>query len=200
MPPQPQSPNPSYDFILKSGQTKSRSFNPLNLSGPVKIIGAVLIVIILIIVLGTALGGKNSGKAGGLTGVLGRAQEINRINTLEQPVITDPTTLDLLVTVQSALSSEQTQLTNILNQQKIKLDSKQLAAYQNNGTDQLLQSAAQNNNLPAAYDTYLRGALADYANSLVQAYQTNNSSSVKSILQSAYSSTKTLLASPPLKQ
>ncbi|MDB5161129.1 MAG: hypothetical protein JWO96_509 [Candidatus Saccharibacteria bacterium] len=195
---QPQEPiKPSYDFILKD-QQKSASRPLSNLPMPVLVVAAVVILMILLIIFGSLLGSKKA-KTTGLTDVLGRAQEITRVNTLQQGALKDPTNLGLEATSQSGLTSDQTQLKKYMSSHKIKVDAKKLASYQNKNTDTQLAGAAQNNNLDTAYLTYLRQALADYAGALKTAYAGTNDSGAKVILQDSYNSTQTLLSSPALK-
>lgn len=196
----PKSPNSQYDFIFNGGQPKKQRFNLSGLSGPVKIIIAAVILMVVIIILGVSLGGKKNKSTDSFTTVLEQAQEINRINALEASQINDPDTLAVLTTSTSTLTSQQTQIKAALDHQKIKINVKALAAYQNTATDAMLQTAAQNNNLQSAYLTYLRDALNVYNNSLQTAFSSTSSLELKAALQTAYKSNGTLLSAYPLKQ
>jgi len=190
-------PNSQYDFILKNSQkNKTGGFGLSGLPKPVLFIIFVLMLIVIIIILGSLLGGKGDKGVNDLTAVLGQAQEISRVNSEEQASIQDPSTLDLLNTTQITLASQQAQLKKVVASEKIKIDPKKLATYENKGTDSLLQTAAQNNSLNGAYTTYLGSALRSYMNSLQTAFSSSSSGSVKVALQDAYNSTKIVLASP----
>ena len=194
----PNQPQGNYDFIFKDQPKPKRGLGIGNLSKPVIFIIAAIILIIVIVVVGTLLGGKKAKGGTDLTAVLGQAQEINRINTLESSQISDPATLDLLTTAQSALTSEQVQLKKIATSQKINFDTKKLTDFQNKNTDSSLQAAAQNNNLNSAYLSYLKTAMTGYKNSLSSTYGNSSSSQLKAALKDAYDSTQTILASPQL--
>ena len=195
---QPQSPSPDrpYDFIFKEGQKPKRSLVP-NMSGPVLVLVTIVVLMILTVIASTLFLGKNKTSTSGLTAVLGQAQEIGRVNILEQPLLKDPTTIDMLATSQAALTSEQNEINTYAKAHKIKIDSKKLAAYKNTQTDAVLATAAQNNNLDSAYTTYLKQALNNYSTSIVNAFQTYKQTDLKLILKGAYNSTQTLLGNPP---
>jgi hypothetical protein len=197
---QPQEPGtgkPSYDFIFNEG-TKQTGRKLPKLSGPLLWIAIAVVLIVVIIIFGTLLGGKKA-KTTGLTDVLGKAQEITRVNALEQAQLNDAVAVGLMTTSQSVLTSDQVQLKKYMTDHKIKVDPKKLATYQNKDTDTQLTAAAQNNNLPVAYISYLRRALTDYANTLSTAYSGTSDQGTKTILKAAYDSSQTLLASPVLK-
>lgn len=166
-------------------------------SGPVLILLVAVAATVLLIIVSALFLGKSKTSTTDLIDVLGRAQEISRVNTLEQSQISDPAALDLLATTQTALSSEQTDINSYAKAHKIKLNPKKLAAYQNNQTDSTLKTSTQNNNLNSAYISYLNQALQDYSNSLGKAYQDTKMVELKNILAAAYTSTQTLLGNPP---
>jgi hypothetical protein len=195
---QPQAPPPAnpYDFLLDQEQKPKKSLLP-NMSGPVLVLGAGIVFIILIIIISALFLGKNKTSSGTILEVIGRAQEISRINTLEQPQLKDAATADLLATAQLALISEQTQLNDYAKTHKIKINPKKLEIYQNSQTDAQLHAAAQSNTLDSAYKAYLQQALNEYSDSLGKAYQGTKKPELQAILKEAYNSTQTLLGKPP---
>lgn len=195
---QPQSPSSdkSYNFIFNETQKTKRSLVP-NMSGPVLILVIAVGLIVLLILISVLFLGKGKTSSTDLVEILGRAQEINRVNTLEQQQLKDPNTQGLLATTQVVLTSQQTELNGYAKAHKIKVDAKKLATYQNSQTDAQLQTAAQNNNLDSAYSTYLKQALQSYSGSLAKAYQDSKDNSFKATINSAYISTQTLLGNPP---
>jgi hypothetical protein len=195
---QPQSPPPNqpYDFIFKEPGKTSKKLLP-NLSGPLLVLIVAVIITILIVIVSVLFLGKSKTGTTDLVEVLGRAQEISRVNTLEQTQLKDPNALDLLATTQIALSSEQSELNSYAKTNKIKVDSKKLAIYKNLQTDSQLQTAAQNNNLDSAYSSYLKQALQSYSDALAKAYQNTKKTDLKTILHNDYVSTQTLLGNPP---
>jgi hypothetical protein len=191
-------PNPRYDFIMKDAKAPKRSLLPSG--NPAMLLAAgVVLILLIILVAGILLGGKGNKGTTGLVDALGKAQEINRVTTAQQPNLKDPNTTALAATAQATVASEQTQINKYLTGRKVKIDKKKLATYQNKTTDSQLAAALQTNSLDAAYSAYLKGALADYAQSLKDAYSATTNTSAKAILQNAYASTQTLLSSPPLK-
>ena len=195
---QPQSPNPQYDFILKDPQAPKRGFNlPLfpNLPGPAKIILASVLGLFVVVILYSVIFGGKATNAQQMTDAMGRAQEINRVSKLVAQQSNDPDTQGLAATTQIAMASEQFQLNSYLKSHKIKTSPKQLTKYLNKNTDAQLQSAAQNNNIPAVYASYLKKNLGLYQAILLSANK-GASKTVSAILRDAFNSTKTLLASP----
>jgi len=167
------------------------------MSGPVLALLAGVVLIILTIIISTLLLGKNKASTTGIVELIGRAQEINRINTLEQQQIKDASTADLLATTQVVLTSEQNQLNSYAKTHKIKINPKKLDTYKNAQTDAQLQTAAEANTLDSAYATYLKQALSEYSDSLSRAYQSTKKADLQAILKEAYASTQTLLGNPP---
>lgn len=196
MQPQASPPLNPYDFLAEQEQKTKKSILP-NMSGPILVLAAVAVLIILTIIASALFLGKNKSSTTGIIEVMGRAQEINRINTLEQQQIKDASTADLLATAQIALTSEQNQLSGYAKTHKIKINPKKLATYMNSQTDAQLQTAAQSNTLDSAYTAYLKQALNDYSASLSSAYQNTKKTELQAILKDAYVSTQTLLGNPP---
>lgn len=196
MQPQASPPANPYDFLAEQEQKTKKSLLP-NMSGPMLVLAAVAVLIILTIIASALFLGKNKSSTTGIIEVIGRAQEINRINTLEQQQIKDASTADLLATAQIALTSEQNQLSVYAKAHRIKISPKKLEIYKNSQTDAQLQTAAQSNTLDSAYAAYLKQALNEYSDSLNNAYQNTKKVELQAILKDAYVSTQTLLGNPP---
>jgi hypothetical protein len=196
---QGKKPQSAYDFILKEDQKTKKGLGVPKMSKPMMFIGATAVLMIALIIFGVAFGGKGNKKQTGLIDILGQAQEISRVNTVELQQLHDPTIIALESTTQSALASDQAQIKSYLSGQKTKVDVKKLATYQDSNTDAQLKAAAQNNNLDNAYKAYLRTALSKYSNSLQSTYVSSTSVQAKTILKNSYDSTQTLLASPAFK-
>lgn len=200
MPPVPQSPDPNYDFILKQNQPGRRGLPLPNLPKWAKIALAAFGAVILLIIISSLLSGRNSGSTQPIIVAMARGQEILRVTQLVQQQQTPPdqATLSLAATVSTDLSSDQQQLVAYLANNHIKASAAQLAADKDSSSDALIQSAAQNNNLDQTYVAYLQQNLSRYESDLQTAYKSAGPNG-KSILQTAFSGTSTLLTTPPLK-
>lgn len=187
----------NYDFILND-KSKPASRLPLpNLSRPIWLIGALVGLTLIIAIFGTVLGSSKS-KVGGLTEVIGLGQEINRVSADQLANLSDPNLTALTATTQNTLSSDQAQLKKYAADHKIKINTKKLASYQNQSTDDSLAKAASNNYLDSAFRTYLRDALTDYQSALSSAYDGTTDGGVRVILRASYQSVKVLLVSQVL--
>ncbi|HSW78786.1 MAG TPA: hypothetical protein VLF88_02100 [Candidatus Babeliales bacterium] len=197
---QPQSPNPDFDFMLKNQQPAKKGMPLPNLPKPIKIILAAVFGIFILIVILSVVSGRNSSGSQPLVDVLGRGQETLRITQLtqQQLPLSDPQTQALAATAYTSLSSEQAQLISYMKKNHYKYSKAQLAAFTDKTTDTTLQTAAQNNNLDAAYVSFLKDALTKYKNDIQTAYQ-NYGPNGRLILHDAFDSTSTLLASQQLK-
>ena len=200
MPPQPQSPNPDFDFMLKNQQPAKRSLLPnLNLPRPLKITLIAIGSIVVLIILYSLLSGRGSGSTTAIEGVLARGQETLRVTTLVQQLeLQDPQTQGLATTVSNSLTSDQVQLKTYLARNHAKVSAAQLAADTDKTTDTSMQTASQNNGLDDAYVSYLRSSLTKYEHDLQNAYKLAGPNG-KQLLSDAFNSAQTLLNSPPLK-
>jgi len=188
----------NYDFILNDQPRAGRKLPVPSLNNPVALISMLLFLTVIIAIGGAILGSKKT-KIGGITDVLGQSQEINRVSAEVTPQLTDSDARSVAATAQSMLTSDQSQIKLYATAHKIKVDPKKLLTYQNSSTDQAMSKALSTNSLDSTYETYLHDALVDYQKSLSAAYDGTKDLGMKSLLQESYQSTKTLLASTPLK-
>lgn len=196
---QPQSPDPSFDFMLKNQPQAKRTLGLPALSRPVKLVLAAVGAIIVIVVLGSVLGGRGGGAVAAVDGVLARGGEIQRVTAeVQQLNLQDPTNQALAATVAAALSSDQAQLKQYLKANHETISRAQLAADLDKTTDAQMQSASQNNNLDQAYVVYLQQGLAKYRSDIQAAYQAAGPKG-KAILKDSFEGVNTLLTTPPLK-
>jgi hypothetical protein len=159
----------------------------------VAMVGLLFIIVVAAVVL---KGGKSS-NVSQLVAVAGRAQEIARVSTLVQQQSTDPNTQYLAATAQTALTSEQYQLTTYLAKHGVKVSPAQLLLYKNSSTDTQLTTAKQNNALESTYDSYLKNALATYQTSLRTAAQGASKTSL-ALLSDANASAQVILGAPAI--
>jgi hypothetical protein len=201
MPPSASNPNPNYDFIFNDKAVPKKSKLPTGLNPIVLIAGALIVIMILVLILSAVLGSKGSLDKASLTDVIGKAQEINRISSAQQPNLKDPNVSGLAATAAVASDSDQATLSNYLTSHKVGIDKKKLALYATNdkSIDNQLTAAQQSDTLDQAYSSYLKTALNSYAEAIKTAYAANQSINIKNILQQAYNSTETLLGSQVLK-
>lgn len=196
---QPKSPSPEYDFILKEDQSAKRGLPLPRLPKPLAFVLAILFVLILIIIIASALSGRKNSQWQPFEGVLARGEETIRVTKAVQDLkLQDPQTQALAATINSTLSSDQTQLVSYLSKNHVKVAGAQLAADTDKSTDTSLQTAAQNNNLDAAYVNYVRDALNRYRTDLQNAYKTAGPNG-KKLLSGSYDSTQALMGAAPLK-
>ncbi len=194
---QPQTPSQQFDFITQDGQpSKKGSGLPLPHLPKLAwiILGAVFGVIVLVIIVSSISGNKGDNSQNYLV-ALARGQEIIRVSTSVGQLAQDTPTQNLSATVQNSLTSEQTQLTSYLADQKVKPGTLQLAADKNSNTDTQMQTASTNGNLSGVYASYLKAQLATYETDLQQAYK-NAGPKGKTILSNAYNSVQVILQSP----
>src|SRR3989344_7298258 len=97
---------------------------------------------------------------------MANAQEISRVSTLAQQQAKDANTKDLATTTAAVLSSQEQELRSYLKTNKVKVDTKKLAAKLDKNTDKQLTAALQNNNYEQVYHDYLRTSLASYQTAL----------------------------------
>lgn len=158
------------------------------------IIGALFI---LVIIYATFFGGKAS-NADQLTAVAARAQEIVRVSTLVQTAAQNADTKGLAATTSETLASQEQQLKSYLKSNKIKVNTKKLAAKLDKTSDTALTTALQNNNYDQAYFDYLKTNLASYQTDMNTANK-GAGKKAQAILRAAYQSVQTLLSAPQLK-
>jgi len=197
----PSASNPNYDFIFNDKAAPKKSKLPTGLNSIVLIAGTLIVIMILVLILSAVFGSKSSLDKASLTDVIGKAQEINRISSAQQPNLKDPNVSGLAATAAVASDSDQATLSNYLTSHKVGIDKKKLALYATNdkSIDNQLTAAQQGDTLDQAYSSYLKTALSSYAEALKTAYAANQSINIKNILQQAYNSTETLLGSQVLK-
>ena len=202
MPPQttPESSNADFGFMLKQQQpqTGKSSGRFSSLAKPAKLLFAAVAILVVVVVAALVLGsGSDSSKQ--VVDLMAQSQEIVRVSEAQDTKFSDANTKGLSATTQAVMNSQKFQLSDYLTKAGAKYDPQQLAAKMNSDTDTQLQTAAQNNNLDSAYNSYLKTSLTVYVNSLNTTFQITKSPTLKSTLQSAYESVQTLLNSPQFK-
>ena len=202
MPPQPQSPNPDFDFMLKDQQQPKSGFSlpGLNLPRPLKITVIAVGAIILLVIIHSLLSGRGGNSTTAIEGVMARGQETLRVTQLvqQQLQLQDPQTQALAATVNNSLASDQVQFKNYLALNHDKISTAALAADTDKTTDANMQTASENNGLDDAYVSYLRASLAKYEQDLKAAYNLAGPNG-KQLLSNSFDSAQTLLSAPPLK-
>jgi hypothetical protein len=194
------SPSPDYEFILKDNPTAKRSLIPNFPKTTLVVIGAIVSLMLLILIYGIFFRGGSGGAVDNLIGSMGRAQEISRISSEQQPNLKDPSIVSLAATVSLAASSDQAQINKYLKKQGVKVDQKKLAVYKTNNKeiDTKLEQAVANNTIDIAYINYLKSSLADYSNILKKAYNESESVATKDVVKSIFDSTQILLTTSAL--
>lgn len=188
-----------FDFMLKDNQKpKSRFKLPLpDLPKPILLIGAVILALVVILILASVLSKSRNRGVDQIVDIMAQSQEIARVTNLTEPQMQTPETKALAATTEAALTSEQQQLSEQLQNRKVKFDTKKLDFYIDQDIVAQLQAAAQNGTLDAAYTDYLKKQLTTYRAALEKVYPAA-SPQTKVILQEAFNSTQILLSAPQL--
>lgn len=195
-PPQPQ-PNSPFEFMMKDEQ-KGRKFGlPSGAPKPLLILVGLIAVTFVALILGSVLKGGGASNSTQIVDLMAQNQEIIRVSTVNQQNFKDPNNLALSTTTVVTLTSQETQFSAYLAKVKAKYTPAQLGSLTNKNTDAALQSAVLNNGFDGAYLAYLKSAVQKYQDS-IDATSKTSTKNFNQILQSAFSSNKTLLASPQL--
>lgn len=195
--PAPSSPNPQYDFIINAdaGAKPGKRFGAPKLPKVLLIVvGGFVLVLVIAIGLGF-LNRANKPNTQPYLDVLARSQEIVRVGELAKTNVKDADTLALLTTTNTALASENNQITAYVVSLGEIVDPKLLTGYKDASVDTELEKADQNGNLEETYLIYLKGALSGYLQSLRTAHSTAGPLG-KPIMADAITSTENLLKSP----
>ncbi len=195
---QPQEPNPDFNFILNDNSPPKRGIGLPKLPKPAKVILFTLIGIIMIVIVLSALSSRSASNSQAYINVVARGQETLRVTSTFQQKLQDFQTQATAATVSATITSDQAQITSYLAKNHVKISKVQLNADIDKTTDTSLQNAAQNNNLDAAYQNYLKTALVKYQSDLKLAYASAGPAG-KQLLKTSYASAGTLLAAAPLK-
>ena len=169
-----------------------------SLGKPAKLLVLAIIVLTIVAVVAVIFGGSDSNSKQVLD-LMTQNQEIIRFSKAQDSKFNDGNTKGLSATTQVVMNSQKFQLSDYLAKAKVKYDPKQLTASTSKQTDEQLQTAAQNNNLDAAYIDYLKSSLTAYLNSVNSAYRSTGSETLKGSLKSASESLQILLNSPQFK-
>jgi hypothetical protein len=197
----PQNQPNQYDFILKDKPKPKKSLVPnfTNLPRVPKLAAGIgLAVIVLIVLFVLVLGGRSTG-SDKMVSAIAQAQEIVRVDAVatQQAKTAASATQNLIATSSAVLSSQQTELTQYLKTNKVKISKTKLNASLNKNTDTQLKAASQNNNLDSVYLSYLKNQLNNYQSALQTAYKSTGKNG-KTILSKDFTSIQTLLSSPQL--
>lgn len=197
MQPQNHQPNSQFDFIMDEGSKKKRGLGlpSLGLPRPVQIGLIVMIAVIILIIVGALLSGSKGSGSQPITSLMARAQEISRVSGLATQDSSDSNLKALSATVSAAMDSQENQLSTYLAGSGQKIDPKTLGIDQNSATDNLFQTAAQNNNLNSTYANYLTSNLNAYKSQLSGEYNKTGNAKLKAILNDAFASVQTIISS-----
>jgi hypothetical protein len=197
----PPEPTGQYDFILKDKPKPKKSLVPnlTNLPRSIRLAIAIILGSVVIVILFLSVFGNRAAGSDKLVKIVAQAQEIVRVDTVaaKQAKSSNLTTLNLVSTSSVILASQQTELTQYLKKNNIKISKAKLNSYLNKNTDAQLKSASQNNNFDEAYLSYLKKQLSSYQATLQIAYKGTGKNG-KVILSKDFDSIKTLLKSPQL--
>jgi hypothetical protein len=190
-----------FDFILKDKPKPKKNLIPniMNLPRSIRlavsiVLAFIVIVVLFVLVLGIRVAGSDK-----LINVVAQAQEIVRVDTVasQQAKNANSATQNLIATSSTILTSQQTELTQYLKNNKIKISKAKLNTDLDKSVDAQLKSAAQNNSLDKVYLTYLKDQLNSYQTALQAAHKSAGKSG-KAILSKDFNSIQTLLKAPQL--
>jgi len=190
-----------YDFIMnpgsgnlpkkKGGLLGSGSTPTLILA----IIGGVILVVVLF-VLYSMYGGQPDNKLQ-LIKVAQQQQELIRISKIGVKESTGTQSRNLAMTTQLSLTSDQAPLLASLKKQKVKIGSKQLAGLKSTKTDQMLETAKNNNRFDEEFMEYIQEQLVEYQKNLETAYKETVNKSLKETLKFQYENASVIIGVDP---
>jgi hypothetical protein len=197
-----ESPKTDFGFMMNQQQPPPSSGPAGKISSfgkPAKILVGLGALFAIVIVAALIFSSGSSGSSQQVLDLMAQNQEIVRVSAAQDQKFSDGNTKGLSATTQAALTSQQKELASYLSKTKVKYGQKELAAKTNPATDTQLETAAQNNSLDDAYAQYLKSSLSAYSVSLSKTYKSTDSTVLKTALQAAYDSVKTLLDSPQFR-
>lgn len=186
----------NYDFITNPKKPK-KSFLPGAGSSKTQriaivTIGAIVILIVFILLYSLLTGGSKSNVAA-LTTVLQQQTELARVSELGSKQAGSDAAKNIAASTDRVMISESIVLKSGLKTQGIKISTKQILAGRNLKTDQDLSTAQANGRFDDAFTQAIRNQLSDYKKSLMLAYNSTSSKSLKSLLQQQYNDANLLL-------
>ncbi|GAC1387892.1 MAG: hypothetical protein NVS1B7_2170 [Candidatus Saccharimonadales bacterium] len=193
--PSQNSSNP-YNFILNPQQPPKKRLL-LSSSSPKARIITVLAGLLALIVLGSIMSSVISSSAGAgtksLIDIAGQQQELVRISKIGTTSAKSKTTLNLAITTQLVVSSDQASLLSLLKRSNIKLNLAQLNSHKNLQTDALLTQASQTNQFDDVYAQIQQRELNNYQLAIKTAYTKNKGLAARKLLNREFDNSKTLV-------
>jgi len=198
MQPENQQPQPSpYDFILNHGEPAPKSVLP-GTGGSKKMRILVVIILGLVLIIGGFVAftwltsiGKSSAKD--LLDPAQKQTEIIRVSGLISQKAKDPATIALAKTTELSVITQQKDTLALVKKLKTSFTIQQLNGAKGTKTDQILQTAEQNNRYDEAGTSIIKQLLTDYKKSLETALSKNKSIDQKQLLESSIQQVSLLL-------
>lgn len=185
-------PQPDYDFITNTNHTPKKSLLPKGNSKQSRILivvgGVIILIILATIVMALISSAGNSNQKTLLTAAQQQA-ELIRVSKIGIDKARDPATINLAVTTNLSLQSDQAPLLA-----HVKASSKQLALGKNTKTDVALTTAEQSNKFDEVFTATLKTELAAYRKTLKTAYDGASGKKTKATLATEYKNAGLLLA------
>ncbi len=183
-----------YDFFMNQGAAGGKA--PRMGGGSMTkriVIAAVggLTLLILVIIGYQLLLGSKPNNAQQLLEIAQQQNELIRVSDIGVKKAHGTDAKNLAMTTKLSLSTDQQPLINALAKQKIKAKS-QLNASKNTKTDDMLETADQNNRFDDEFLKYLHTELASYQKKLNEAYKNTTSKSLKEAMKIQYQNASTL--------
>lgn len=188
---QPQ--NNPYDFIVNTNHKPKRPLLPGGNSKQARIFvvfGGVLVLIIVGAIVMSLITAASSTGHKTLVEAAQQQTEIIRVSKIGVAKARDPVTLNLAVTTNLSLQSDQAALLK-----QVKVTPKELALGRSTKTDIALTTAEQSNQFDQVFTKTIQSQLATYRSTLKKAYDSSSSKKLKATLADEYTHAGLLVSS-----
>lgn len=180
-----------YDFIINEEKKyKAPSKKNKNTSGLGGRIGVVLAGLAGILVIGLLfmmlLGGSGDSTGEKLIGLSAKQTEIVRVASLGASGARTTAGKNYATTVRATIQTDLTTTQALITKSGVEVDPAIIAASKNTKTDQLLQTAGQNNKFDEVFITQMNSLLVTYQSDLQKLYNDTNNKATKATLQTLY--------------
>jgi hypothetical protein len=177
-------PHPDYDFIVNANHKPKKPLLPGGNSkqGRILIVGGGLMALLIIgVIVMSLISSAGKGNQETLLKAAQEQAELIRVSKIGIDKARDPATLNLAMTTNLSLQSDQAALLKHL-----KTNSKQLALGKNTKTDVAFTNAEQSNRFDEVFTQTIQAELATYQKTLKSAYNGSSGKTLKATLAEQY--------------
>jgi hypothetical protein len=193
-----------YDFIMNpTGPQKRKSGRLPSISGGsgsqrslLLLVGGGGLLVIVLMILYSIFGGVPDNKEQ-LIKVAQQQHELIRIAEIGVKESRDTQSRNLAMTAKLSLTSDQAPLLAALKKQKVKIGNKQLNGQKNVKTDQMLETAKNNNRFDEEFMEFMQEQLVDYQKNLNVAHKETVNKNLKATLKLQYENASVIIGVDP---